>query len=208
MTKRAIILVLLSLCLVFTACAEPAAVDAADVFGTVEGDTYENTLLGIGCKLEGWHYNNEEEMAALNNMTKGMVGEEVAKLLDQAAPFQAMMAMEGAGARNVNIQLQNMSANQAMIEAVGLKMVAEASVPQFKATLESAGFTEVDVSAGEVTVDGETLNAIVGSYKIQGIQVFFKQPWIFKDGYLGNITVSSAQTDTTDEILGYFYLMK
>ena len=208
MTKRAIILVLLSLCLVFTACAEPAAVDAADVFGTVEGDTYENTLLGIGCKLEGWHYNTEEEMAALNNMTKGMVGEEVAKLLDQAAPFQAMMAMEGNGARNVNIQLQNMSANQAMIEAVGLKMVAEASVPQFKATLESAGFTEVDVSAGEVTIDGETLNAIVGSYKIQGIQVFFKQPWIFKDGYLGNITVSSAQTDTTDEILKNFYLMK
>ena len=67
MSKRAIIFALLSLCLVFTACAEPGAVDAASVFGTVEGDTYENTLLSIGCKLKGWHYNSKEEMMTLNN---------------------------------------------------------------------------------------------------------------------------------------------
>jgi len=208
MSKRAIIFALLSLCLVFTACAEPGAVDAASVFGTVEGDTYENTLLSIGCKLKGWHYNSKEEMMTLNNIALDMLGEEFSKKLEQSEHIMVMSAINDNSTKNVNIMLQNMDANWTMIGDTGLRLKMEAALPEFRASLESTGFTDVDMSMGEAIIGEETLSAFVGSYTFQGTQVFLKQPWIFRGNYLCTISVSTYQADTTDEVLKDFYLME
>ena len=204
--KKTIILVLLALCLAVTACAETAATDA--ILGTISGDTYENTVLGFSCTLEGWHYYSEEEIATVNQLTKDHLTEDFQKLMELAQPINIMVAQNPENTKNVNVQIQNVEANLPVFEAVGLQYLAEASLPQFKTTLESAGFTDADLSVGDITVGGRTMTGVIGSYTLQGFKMYFKQPWILSGSYLATMTVTSVLEDTTDEILANFTIQQ
>ena len=203
--KRTILLVILALCLVVAASAE--TVEAVQILGEVNGDVYENSVLGFGCKLEGWHYYSEDEIAQTNNMAKERMSEDLIKMLEASQPISVMVAQSSDNTLNVNVQAQDMESNLAIINAVGTKYLAENSLSMFKQTLESAGFTDVDISVGEVTIGEETLTSIAGPYKLSSIPMAFKQVWVLHGNYLGTVTITSLMTDKTGEALQYFYLI-
>ena len=50
------------------------------LLGTVNGNVYENSFIGIGCELDkNWNFYNEEQILEVNDMTKDMVGEDYKK---------------------------------------------------------------------------------------------------------------------------------
>ena len=203
--KRTLILVILALCLVVSACAETAAVTS--VMGEVNGDTYENTALGFGCKLEGWHYFSEEEIAAANQVARGQMDEQLQKMLEAAQPISVMTAQSADNTLNITVQAQDIGSSLAAFEALGMKALAENSISLYKQSLENSGLTDVELSVGEAVIGEETVTCLDGSYKMNGIPMCFRQPWLIKGNYMATITLTSLATDRSDEILPNFYLI-
>ena len=199
----AIILVIMSVCMVIPVQAETAAVDT--LFGEVKNDTYENGFLGLGCTLEGWHYYTDEELEKVNQRTKEALLHELDELIDRNIGI--MMAERPDGMQNVNIQLQNVKNYVAIYKMMGLEYVAENSLEGFKAMLGGAGYTDVQVGVEEVTVGGQTFTGVKGSYKIGSIPVYFKQLWELRDDYMVTVTATTVQEDTTDEVFAKFFLL-
>ena len=199
----AIILVIMSVCMVIPVQAETAAVDT--LFGEVKNETYENGFLGLGCTLEGWHYYTDEELEKVNQRTKEALLHELDELIDRNIGI--MMAERPDGMQNVNIQLQNVKNYVAIYKMMGLAYVAENSLDGFKAMLGGAGYTDVQVGVEEVTVGGQTFTGVKGSYKIGSIPVYFKQLWELRDDYMVTVTATTVQEDTTDEVFAKFFLL-
>lgn len=203
--KRTIILVILALCLAVSACAETATV--ASIMGELNGDVYENEVLGFGCKLEGWHVYSEEEIAQVNQVAQGQMDEQLRKMLEAAQPINIMIAQSTDNTLNVNIQAQDVTSSLAVFEVMGMKSVAENSLSMFKQSLEASGFTDVDLSVGEVVIGEETVTCVKGSYKLSGFPMSFVQPWLIHGNYMTTITLTTIMSDKTDEILQNFYLI-
>ena len=199
----AIILVIMSVCMVIPVQAETAAVDT--LFGEVKNETYENGFLGLGCTLEGWHYYTDEELEKVNQRTKEALLHELDELIDRNIGI--MMAEKPDHQQNVNIQLQNVKNYVAIYKMMGLEYVAENSLDGFKAMLGGAGYTDVQVGVEEVTVGGQTFTGVKGSYKIGSIPVYFKQLWELRDDYMVTVTATTVQEDTTDEVFAKFFLL-
>ena len=206
MMKRSIILVILALCLVVTACAEPA--ENISVLGVINGDTYENAFLGIGCTLEGWKYLTEEEILESNNLAKDILSEEGQKILEESTNFIMMAAQSPDGLNNVNIQVRNAADYMETFKMMGMMAVAEAGLDSFKTSLESSGFTDVSVSVKEITIGDQTVPCLRGEYKISSIQAYFYQPWLTSGDYLVFITLTCALSDSGSDVLSNFYLLQ
>ena len=198
----AIVLVILSMCMMMSAQAETATADT--IFGEVKDATYENAFLGLGCTMEGWHYYTDEEMEKINQKTKAALSDELAELVNRNIAL--MMVESPDGSQNANIQIQNVKDYVAFYNALGIQSVAEQSLDAFKSTLETAGFTDIQVEVGELSIGDRSFTCVTGEYNLQGVQMYFKQLWDIRDIYLVTVTATAILEDTTDEIFSKFFL--
>ena len=201
----AIILVIMCACMMIPAWAETATMDVEEMFGTVTGDTYENAFLGLGCKLEGWHYYSDEELEGVNQRTKDALSDEFDDLVDQSIGL--MMVEQPGGMQNANIQLQNVKNYVSIYKTMGIKTVAENSISGFKLTLEAANFTDIQLEVGEQKIGDQTFTCMIGQYKIKGVQIYFRQVWDVRDIYLVTVTATTVLEDKTEEVFSQFYLL-
>jgi len=199
----AVLLVIMSVCVMFSAQAE--AVSAETLFGEVKNDTYGNSFLGLGCTLEGWHYYTDEEMETVNQATKEALSENMDEMLSQN--ISVMMAEGPDHMQNVNIRLQNVKAYVSIYKSMGLQNVATAALDQFKSTVESAGFTDVQLEVCEISIGDQVFTCVKGEYNLKGVHMYFKQLWDLRDDYMVTVTVTTVQEDTTDEVLSKFFLL-
>ena len=140
MKKICIILAAMLLCLAVTACAEPAEnAEAPSLIGVTEGDTYENAMFGIGCKLEGWTYSTAEEIAQINQVAEELLGEKAAEMLKQGASLITMLAKSPNALQNVNFQASDASQLKDLFETYGFAAVIGSSTSVYKQQLEEAG---------------------------------------------------------------------
>ena len=165
MKKICIILAAMLLCLAVTAYAEPAeTAEAPSPVGVTVGDTYENAMFGIGCKLEGWTYSTAEEIAQLNQVAEDLLGEKAAEMLKQGASLITMLAKSPNALQNVNFQASDASMMMDAIETYGLAAVIGSSTGAYKQQLEEAGFTDVECSATAVTIGGKDFPVLPGPF--------------------------------------------
>ena len=202
MKLTAIVLVILSMCMMMSAQAETVTADT--LFGEVKDATYENTFLGLSCTMEGWHYYTDEEIEQVNQMTKAALSDELAELLNRNIAI--MMAQSPDSMQNVNIQIQNVKDYADIYNMLGLQYVAENSLTGFEGTLNSAGFTDIQLEVGELSIGDHTFTCVRGEYKLLDRQLYFKQLWDLRDIYLVTVTATAIQEDTTDEIFSKFTL--
>ena len=208
MKKICIILAAMLLCLAMTAYAEPAEnAEALSLVGVTVGDTYENAMFGIGCKLEGWTYSTAEEIAQINQVAEDLLGEKAAEMLKQGASLITMLAKSPNALQNVNFQASDASQLKDLFETYGFAAVIGSSTSVYKQQLEEAGFTDVECSATAVTVGGQDFPAIYGEYKLQGILMYYKQFWMVEGDYMASFTITTALQDSTDDIVSCFYLL-
>lgn len=199
----AIVLIITSMCMMISAQAETITSDM--LFGEVKNETYENAFLGLGCTMEGWHYYTDEEMEEVNQRTKAALSNELDELVDRNIAI--MMVERPDGMQNVNIQLQNVKDYVAIYNMMGLEYVATSSLGGFESTLEAAGFTDIQLGVGELNIGDKTFTCVTGEYKLNGIQVYFKQIWDLRDNYLVTVTATTIQDNTTDEVFSNFFLL-
>ena len=200
----AALLVITLFCMLVPVQAETA--DTSALFGTISGDTYENSFIGIGCRLDGWHYYSDEEIEQTNQIAKEKVSEELHDLLNQNI---TVMAAETADSlQNVNIQIRNVKDYVSVYNQYGLQFIAESSLDQFKSSLEATGMSDIQLSTGSLNIGGEDFAYIGGQYVLSGVPLYFRQMWVLRGDFLAYITATSILTDNSDTIFSYFYLLQ
>ena len=125
--------------------------DAVPDMGTVSGGTYTNRFAGISCTLDdSWYFYTDEQIDELNGFVRESTSDEELKTrLESSSSVQDMYAASTDGLMTINVVFTNMGLLGG--STVTPQDVAELSVEQVPAALESYGFT--DVTAQLTTVD-------------------------------------------------------
>lgn len=170
--------------------------------GKTANNVYNNDFLGLSCTLsDEWTFYTDEEILQLNNLTAELVDEEIAQSLENANIIYDMYAVQADGS-NININLEKLNALQLI--SLDIKETLESQIDTIKTAFEGIGYTDINAKYQKVTVDGKEFDALVYDAKIQGIDFYGTVITFRKGNYLANITVSSLQTDKTNEIFSCF----
>lgn len=200
----AILLAIATALMIMPTFAETVTVD--ELLGTLEGDTYTNTFLGLGCDLSGMHFNTKEEIEAINNLTKSLLTEDVAAMAD--ANITVMMAEAQGSQQSLMIQVQNMKESAAAYRTIGLKAIAEASISRFVSMFEAQGMTDVQLTVADQDIGGQAFTSYNIDYNYLGLHMYTRQVWMLKDDYIVYITATSASENTKDELFTRFFLLQ
>ena len=200
----ALLLAIATALMIMPAFAETVTVD--ELLGTLEGETYTNTFLGLGCDLSGMHFNTKEEIETINNLTKTLLTEDVAAMAD--ANITVMMAEAQGSQQSLMIQVQNMKEYAATYRTIGLKAIAEALLSQYVSMFEAQGMTDVQLTVADQDIGGQTFTSYNMDYNYLGLHMYTRQVWMLKDDYIVYITATSASENTKDELFTRFFLLQ
>ncbi len=201
-----ILSVVFVLCLATGCSAKPSEnvkTDAKLTMGTVNGTTYENEFIGIGCKVDdGWTFASEDDLKALIDITIDNFDEKYQEQLEAAAIVYAMQVTDASTGNNININLEKLTGLNKNMTA---SKYVDSSLGQMSTALESAGFSNLQIQKTEVEIDGTKHAAIAINADFSGVKIYEKVVCIKCDDYMANITLATVSSDTTDELLSKFY---
>lgn len=205
---RKFVAMLLVLCMVFCLCACGSGEKEAEVqTGTVNGYTYENAFLGIGCELdENWTYSSQEELAQMIGQTADMFDEEYAEKLKDADMFYDMAAVAAEGLVSINIVIQNVGLiyGTALSEDKYLEVAEEQMTEQ----LGNAGMENVQTERITANFAGAERGGLHISCTIQGVPYYCTQMCIKQGKYIASISLCSFSEDIGSDMMGYFYALE
>lgn len=204
---------LMLVCMMISVLAISSAYGENPILGYTEGDTYINSYLGYECRLEGWLFYSEDQLAHVNQMTKELVqSSEASDLIsDKTMNKQiiAMAAQSDTGLENINIQFYYMPQYKKLLQAYGYSELVEAFTNQNLEQLQEGVASVIpadELTAGKVRVPfgNETKTGLTLSYSLNGITTYMKSVCLLTDDFMAWITASSMVTDTTDQIFQRF----
>ncbi|MDO4732269.1 MAG: hypothetical protein Q4B50_01965, partial [Bacillota bacterium] len=107
--------------------------------GRVEGNTYENEFLGIGCTLDSsWTFFSQEELSALNNAAEDMLP---ADFTESAAEAEQLYAMYALGENQMDVISINLEkADNEIIEKLDLRKNYEKAAALLMDGYEQLGY--------------------------------------------------------------------
>lgn len=175
-----------------------------NVRGEVTGNTYENAFIGIGCKLDGWTFYTDEQIAEMNNETAYTMGEEYAEALDDETYIYDMHATSGEdGRQTISVSLQKLTATQSAL--YDEKSFVEVQMDMFKADMGSMGLQNVKTSVTEKKIADKAHAALEISGSTNGVAFYEVLIAIERPGYMATVTIGSAGTNDIDAIIESFY---
>lgn len=187
--------------------------------GVVEGNTYENKMIGIGCTLnEEWFFYTEEEMSEKAEERNDIVASASNNTVDLTSGdlHKDMMAehIEGAFIGSINILAEK--PGSFVYTVYDEKQILEASQTQVEELLvnmyKNAGFEKVVVSSevSTINIDGEEFCSLSTTTNLNDSIDFYQFQIIkkFGDGCLATITISSSDKDIIKEVIDSFYIVK
>ena len=171
--------------------------------GNAANNTYKNDFLGLNCTLPAtWIFASDEEILEMNNITSEIVGEDVAKQLENATIIYDMYAADEETGNNININMEKLNIVQSAL--VDIKQVLEGQFDTIFDAYTNMGYTDIAIQYQKVTVDGKEMDSMKITAKIYGID-FYCTTFTFKKGvYLANVTISTLVTDESQTILDCF----
>ena len=172
-------------------------------FGTVNGSDYENDLLGYGCALEGWTFADADMIAQLNQIGKDLLTEDVQEAFEKTGAIMDMFAQTEDGLQNINIQFQDMNVLYSML--LSADKLVDMTIPQLPATLEGAGYENINIEKTTVSLGGDEHPAISIVSEIYGVPTYQKEVVVVRKGYAIFIAVTSMLEDNTDALFELFY---
>ena len=183
----------------------PAPDEDMPEMGSVSGGTYTNEFAGFGCALdETWVFYTEEQIAEINGfLTEGTSDEDMKKLMEENQSVQDMYAASTDGLMTINVVFTNMGLLGG--STVTPQDVAELSVEQVPAALESYGFTDVTAQlttvdfAGQKNVPAVAVSAMNGDIATYELLVCLKA-----GNYSFSVTLCSFTEDVTADMAALF----
>ncbi len=176
--------------------------------GTVEGKTYRNEALGVGCTLgEDWEFADEDYIRELNQWGQDNLSEDVQDLIRKTERITDMLAMSGTGTENVNVQIQNM--HRLYGRLLSEKAIVDSTIEAMQSSdmLQGAGYEEAEITGITLTFLGEEHSGIYITGTAYGQPIFQKEVLLRHGGYMAVITATSFLEDNTDEILSRFFAL-
>ncbi len=199
---------LLALLLVFCALPARAFVTLEDAMGAVDGATYTNALLNLGCALPGWRYWTKEEVLSRT----GQIGERSDSLREkmEKGALCIVMGAENQDGCTIGISLTFIGSEAALFARVGMKAVFSAQLQAVKKSLESQGLENVKVKNGSVLLDGHREYALRMSYTSHGVSYDGLQMPFIWDQYVVKIDVlvPAGLSVTPEDVFQRFYWLE
>lgn len=184
--------------------------------GTITGNKYENTLLGMGVNFtEEWTLTSQGDIALLNGLDSSLNKEsleaELAKI-DSATVFVADHYESG---NSFNINMQKLSSLENILVGIGAKdedyidEVVKELVDTMPEAMAEEGMTISDIHATEVSVGGTMIDAIDMDcrYDDYNLDYYMRQILLVKDGYMAAVTITAFEKEDLEEITSYIYMI-
>ncbi|MBO4471519.1 MAG: hypothetical protein J5841_07170 [Clostridia bacterium] len=210
----------LCLCIAFLLCfmtvgyaaEEATSTDAAeetadDLFGRVEDENYVNELIGFGFKLDGWHFCTDEEIDALNAISKTVLTEDFAKMMEQVDNLYIMMALANDGT-NINISLRPLGDYAVLYKAMGMESIAKSSVDSTVSMLKMAGYQDVSVEYIKTPVEDQEYDGLQAKFNLQNQSLCSRIIMLICDKYLVTITMTGRDENKVGESFQKLYHLK
>ena len=171
--------------------------------GTIDGENYENTYIGLGCNLdEDWRYYSDAEISEISGIAMDRVEEDARKLLEDAAVVFDMYAANGADTINVNLE----KCSAAQLKNIDIAQNLNALIPMLKSVYEGSGYSDITSQVISVELDGKDHFALRTEAKLMGSDVYLLQLQFPCQEHMASLTIVSFGIDNTVEYLDYFYL--
>ena len=171
--------------------------------GTIDGENYENTYIGLGCNLDAdWRYYSDAEISEISGIAMDRVEEDARKLLEDAAVVFDMYAANGADTINVNLE----KCSAAQLKNIDIAQNLNALIPMLKSVYEGSGYSDITSQVISVELDGKDHFALRTEAKLMGSDVYLLQLQFPCQEHMASLTIVSFGIDNTVEYLDYFYL--
>lgn len=186
------------------------ATEAAEAEGLTlghsESNSYESTFLGIGCKFDGdWTFMTDEQIRANSDLTAELIDDQAyTDALKEGSVITDMMVQNATTASSVSVTIEKL---QVTMKGVVEEDYVDAVMPQMGSTLESAGFSNVQIEKVTVNFLGEDRVALKINSTVSGIAVNQLQIPIKKGSYIACITASAFGDNSVDEMIDAFYTL-
>lgn len=167
------------------------------------GNTYSSKFLGAKITLdENWTFSTDEEIAAMNNLTADLMGDEFSEQLKKADVIYDMMVADSATGDNININFENMGL--VLGKVVSPKAYLELSQETYESAMAQIGAENVKSSLGKVDFAGEKEDALIGKIEASGVSMY--QVVIAKScgNYMASITITTMLEDRTADLIAKF----
>ena len=193
-----------------SAAIAPGEVDEFHT-GTIDGDTYENTFFGIGCKLDDdWTILDEEELAersglVFDTLEEGGMDDSARTAMENGSVVFDFFAQKLDNSAAVNVTVGNIGV------LYGTSLTEEAYIDlaydEVIQSVEAIGYDNVTAEKTTVTFAG-TDHAAMNVYgEYSGVPVYQVQIALRKGLYVGTVTLSSGGEDTTSDLAALFYAL-
>lgn len=178
------------------------------LFGSIQGGTYENAFLGIGCVLDSnWSIATDEEMAQLNGIVADAITDEVlSEAIQNSGVVYDLYATADQGLVSMNIVLENLGVLYGI--AMDEETYVNSSLDQLKTALTSMGMTDVTVEATTVKLAGADHAAVQVHGLYQDVDFYELVVCVKADTYMAAVTVGSYYEDVTDTVIDMFYAVE
>ncbi len=168
--------------------------------GKTINNVYTNEFLGLSCTLSSeWEFYSDEQILELNNIVLENIDEDISEQIKNATIIYDMFAQNTVDYSNINMTLERFSSLQ--IASIDMKQSLEAQKDAIISTYQNMGYTDITVAYEKIIVDNKEYDALKLKAMIQGVD-FYGTAFAFKkNNYVATVTVTSLQTDKTDDIL-------
>lgn len=166
-------------------------------------NSYSSDFIGLTVTLpDDWKFYSDEEILAINNITKDYYEEDALALLEQATLIYDMYATNESNGSSITIILEKLNALQ--IATLNYKATIEAQFDTLRDTLGNMGYSDIEISYKKIAVDGEEIDGFELSANIYGIEYNSTTIMFRRGNYLVNISVNSFVDGEIEALLGGF----
>lgn len=174
--------------------------------GEINGQTYENTFVKIGCRLpEDWEYRPLKELAEQIEMDGELQGDALLKAYLEKDVFLVMKATREQS--RCILALEKMDNEK--LDALDITMHNQEEIPAIEESFAKLeGVQNPVMELGTVMLDGKTFDCVHGSMTRNGEEMVLYSITIKCDGYLATLTLTIPGAEDQKEFLDCFYLLK
>ncbi len=174
--------------------------------GNIDGNTYKSDFIGIGCTLDdSWVFYNDEQIAQINGITQSYYDEDYLEQVKNAAVYIDMYAANQETASTINISFQKGTKIAVLLTDIDKALTS--SVDSIESTFANMGGKNFKYELCDVEIGGETFRGMDIYVEINGVPVYETMFCMKRGEYFVFGCVATYVEDTTDDILGMFFIV-
>ena len=178
--------------------------------GVNTGNKWENSYLGLGCKLsDEFTFYDDDEIEELNRNTMQSLGESLGddylESIKDLDFFYDMYVTTEDASSTINVMIENHTAS----ELIGFdaKKSIEKTLPNLKSSYEGMGYTNVQVSATTLTLAGKTFQAAKLTADFQSLTATAYSAMGRVGNHLYSIAMFTFDPVKLQELIDSFYVV-